>query len=86
MFTLSTLVTAFVDVPTIANGAALTRYVRLHPAEVRSVAPRHARVIDGAGRHAARAIAARTPATLEIVANDPRIAHRRNRMEPRRCI
>ena len=60
MLSLSTLITAFVDMPTVTNGAALTRYVRLHPAEVRSVAPRHARVIDGAGRYAARAIVARS--------------------------
>jgi hypothetical protein len=85
MFTLSTLIAAFVDRPTITNGAALTRYVRLHPAEVRSVAPRHAHIIDGAGRYAARAIVARAPATREIAAIDPRIAHRPTRMEPPRC-
>ena len=60
MLTLSTLITAFVDMPTITNGAALTRYVRLHPTEIRYVAPRHAHVIDRAGRYAARAIVARS--------------------------
>ena len=60
MLTLSTLITAFVDTPTITNGAALTRYVRLHPTEIRYVAPRHAHVIDRAGRYAARAIVARS--------------------------
>ena len=60
MFTLSTLITAFVEMPTITNGAALTRYVRLHPAEGRFVAARHARIIDGAGRYAARVLAARS--------------------------
>jgi len=60
MFTLSTLITAFAEMPTISNGAALTRYVRLHPAEGRFVAPRHARIIDGAGCYAARALVARS--------------------------
>jgi hypothetical protein len=85
MFTLSTLIAAFVDTPTVTNGAALTRYVRLHPAEVRSVAPRHAHTIDGAGRYAARAIVARALATLEIAAIDPRITYRHTRMESSRC-
>jgi hypothetical protein len=60
MLSLSTLIAAFVDMPTTANGAALTRYVRLHPAEVRSVPPRHADIIDGAGHYAGRAIVARS--------------------------
>ena len=60
MHTLSALITAFADMPTITNGAALTRYLRLHPAEVRYVAPRHAHVLDRAGRYAARAIVARS--------------------------
>ncbi len=60
MFTLSTSITAFVEMPTITNGAALTRYVRLHPAEGRFVAPRHARIIDGAERYAARGLVARS--------------------------
>ena len=60
MLTLSALITAFADMPTITNGAALTRYLRLHPAEVRYVAPRHAHVLDRAGRYAARTIAARS--------------------------
>ena len=85
MFTLTTLITTFVDLPTITNGAALTRYVRLHPAELRSVGRRHALIIDAAGRHAARAIVARAPARLEIAAVDPRIAHRPTPMEPPRC-
>lgn len=59
MHTLSTLIATFVDTPTITNGAALTRYVRLHPAEGRFVAPRHARIIDGAGRYAVHALVAR---------------------------
>ena len=84
MFTLSSLITVFVDMPTITNGAALTRYVRLHPTEVRYVAPRHAQIIDRAGRDAARAIIARAPATVEI-APDPGIAHRPARMESPRC-
>ena len=78
MLTLSTLITAFVDMPTITNGAALTRYVRLHPTEVRYVAPRHAQIIDRAGHDAARAIIARAPATFDLAA-DPRIAHRNTR-------
>ena len=60
MFTLSTLITAFIEMPTITNGAALTRCVRLHPAEGRFVAPRHARIIDGAERYAARGLVARS--------------------------
>ena len=84
MLTLSTLITAFVDMPTITNGAALTRYLRLHPAEVRYVAPRRAHTIDRAGRYAARAIVARAPATLNIAA-DPRIAHRATRTESPQC-
>ena len=84
MLSLSTLITAFVDMPTVTNGAALIRYVRLHPAEVRYVAPRHAHTVDRAGRYAARASVARAPATFDIAA-DPRIAHRATRTESPRC-
>jgi hypothetical protein len=44
-----------------------------------SVAPRHANIVDGAERNAARAIVAPAPETLEIAANDQQIAHRRKR-------
>ncbi len=62
MHTLSTLIATFVDMPTITNGAALTRYVRLRPAEARSAAPRRKSVIDKAERYAARAVVARSDA------------------------
>ena len=84
MLTLSTLISAFVDTPTVTNGAALIRYVRLHPAEVRYVAPRDAHTIERAGRYAARASVASVPATFDI-ASDPRIARRTARTESPRC-
>jgi len=84
MLSLSTLITAFVDMPTVTNGAALIRYLRLHPAEVRYVALRHAQTVDRAGRYAARASVARAPATFDLAA-DPRIAHRTSRTESPRC-
>jgi hypothetical protein len=84
MLTLSTLISAFVDMPTVTNGAALIRYVRLHPAEVRYVAPRHAHTVDRAGRYAARAGMARAPGTIDLAA-DPRIVHRAVRTAPPQC-
>jgi hypothetical protein len=84
MLTLSTLITAFVDTPTVTNGAALIRYVRLHPAEVRYVAPRHAHTVNRAGRYAARAGVASVRATFDI-APDSRNARRITRPESPRC-
>jgi hypothetical protein len=84
MLTLSTLITAFVDTPTVTNGAALIRYVRLHPAEVRYVAPRHAHTVERAGRYAARASVAGVSATVDIAAN-PQIARRITGTESPRC-
>jgi hypothetical protein len=84
MLTLSTLITAFVDTPTVTNGAALIRYVRLHPAEVRYVAPRHAHTVERAGRYAARASVASVSATFDIAA-DSRIGGRTTRTESPRC-
>jgi hypothetical protein len=84
VLTLSTLINAFVDMPTVTNGAALIRYVRLHPAEVRYVAPRYAHTVDRAGRFAARASVARARRTFDL-ATDSRIARRATRAEPPRC-
>jgi hypothetical protein len=81
MLTLTTLITDFIDTPTVTNGAALMRYVRLHPAEVRYVAPRHAHTIERAGRYVARASVASVPAAIDIAA-DPR---RTARTESPRC-
>jgi hypothetical protein len=84
MLSLSTLITAFVDTPTVTNGAALIRYLRLHPAEVRHVAPRHAHTVERAGRCAARASVASVSAALDI-GTDPRIGGRTTRTESPRC-
>ena len=84
MLTLSTLITAFVESPTVTNGAALIRYVRLHPAEVRYVAPRHAHTVERAGRYAARGSVPSVRAALDIAA-DPQIGGRITRTESSRC-